>query len=269
MPSLPRRGVLGALVRADYLTARSYRLSLAFGILIGLVNLSVYYFVARSFVPADVSQLQGAPDYFAYAAVGVVLTVVLQGTSVSLARRIREEQLTGTFELLAAQPVTSAELALGLVGWPFLYAALRAAIYLLAGTAVLGLDLGAADWPGFVLVISASAFALTSVGIFFGGLVVVFKRGEPLVAFITFAAGFLGGGFFPLEALPGWLRALSDVVPTTAAFRGVRGALFKGSGWGGPALELLAFGAVALPVAVLVFDRALAYTRSRGTLSEF
>jgi ABC-2 type transport system permease protein len=261
--------VLAALVRADYLTARSYRTSLAVGLVVGVVNLSVYYFISRSVTVSNPGQLQGAPDLFSFAAVGVALTIVLQGTSVTLSRRIREEQLTGTFELLVAQPVTPAELALGMAGWPFLYSALRAAVLLLVGGVLLGLDVSDADWLGFVVVMAAAALALTSLGIVFAAVMVVVKRGEPLIAFISFAVGFIGGAFFPLEVLPGWLRHVSDVVPTTSAFRGVRGALFTGSGWSGPAIELLAFAAVGLPLAILLFGQALAHTRRRGTLSQY
>jgi ABC-2 type transport system permease protein len=266
MPSL---GALAALVRADYLVARSYRLALLFGLFAGLANLSVFYFISKSLVAANPGQLQGAPDYFAYAAVGVSLTLVLRSTSAQLAQRIREEQLTGTFELLVAQPLSPAELALGMVGWPFFYSALRAAVYLFVAALVLGLDVSNADWPGFALVMGASALALTSMGIVLGALVVVFKRAEALIGFFTFAVGFLGGAFFPVEALPGWLQPLSDFVPTTRAFEGVRGALFTGTNWGGPTVDLLIFAAVGMPVALLLFGRALAYTRRRGTLSQF
>ena len=129
-----------ALVRRDWSITRSYRTALVTDLGFGFLNLVVYHFISRTLRPRVGSELAGAPSYFAFAAVGIALTVVLQAAITGFSRRVREEQLTGTLETLLAQPISSVELALGLAGFPFLFAIFRALAYLLLAGAFLGLS---------------------------------------------------------------------------------------------------------------------------------
>src|SRR2546430_12758383 len=97
----------------------------------------------------------------------------MTAASTSLGVRIREEQLTGTLEALVVQPLTSFELAVGLVGFPFLFAMVRALAYLGIAWAWLDVDLSHADWSGVALVFLSVCLALTSLGIRLGAIVLV------------------------------------------------------------------------------------------------
>ncbi len=264
-----RPRVIRALVYRDYLITTSYRFAFFLDLFFGLVNLVVYFYISRIFTGVSSAELGGAPSYFAFAAVGVSITVVVQAASAGLAQRLREEQLTGTLEALHAQPVNSAEIAVGLVGFPFAFAVARAAFYLLIAALLLGLDVSQTDWPGFVLVLLASATALASIGMALGALVLVFKRGEALTALVTFALGFLGGAFFPLTLLPDAVEPLLRVIPTRFAFDGVRAALFQGRGWTDEIAALLVFSVMGLPAGVWAFSRALLHGRRSGTLAQY
>jgi ABC-2 type transport system permease protein len=265
----PRPRVISAVVRRDYHVARSYRLAFVLDLLYGVINLVVFFFISRTFADATTSELDGAPSYFAFAAVGIALTIVIGAASSGLAARIREEQLTGTLEALVAQPLTTTEVALGLAGFPFLFAIVRAAFYILVAAALLGLDLSGTDWAGFVVVLVVAGIALSALGVLFGAVVLIVKRGEVLAGMVTFGMGLVSGAFFPVSVLPGWLEPLGAVVPTRFAFDGLRSAIFEGGGWGGDALALLAFTAVGFPIAVYAFSRALAHARRAGTLSQY
>lgn len=269
MSSAPRARVLAAVVRREYLIARSYRLTLASELLFGVLNLALYFYIAKVIEPVGGADLGGAPSYFAFAAVGVAFGVVFQAASGALARRVREEQLTGTLEALVAQPVAPAEIALGLVGFPFLFAMARVAFYLLAAALLLGLDLSRADPVGSVAVLLSAATALTGFGIALGALVLLVKRSTSLVGLLALATTFLSGAYFPLSVLPDWLEGLAKLVPIRFAFDGARAALFRGGGWGGDVVALLLFSGVALPLSLWLFSRALGLTRARGTLSEY
>lgn len=114
----------------DYRVLRSYRLAFAFDLVFGVVDLLVYYFVSRTFAGQTPANLHGAPSYFAFVAVGIVVTLVVTAASVEAAFRIRDEQLTGTMEVLGAQPLSPVQLAFGLAGFPFAFAAFRGGLYL-------------------------------------------------------------------------------------------------------------------------------------------
>jgi ABC-2 type transport system permease protein len=269
MGLVDRAGTAWAVVVRDYLITRSYRLPFVLDIVLGVANLAIYFYISRTFGGRHPANLGGAPSYFAFAAVGVSLTVVIQAASVGLARRVREEQLTGTLEALVAEPIASREIALGMAGFPFLFAVARGAVYLIVAVFLLGLDLSQADLSGFVIVLAAAGFALTSLGVACGALVLIFKRGETLTLLVTFGLGLAGGAYFPTDELPSLVQPIVDVIPTRFAFDGLRAALFRGEGWTGDAVALAVYGVVGLPLAVLAFDRALRHARRAGSVAQY
>jgi ABC-type multidrug transport system permease subunit len=258
-----------ALVRRDFQVTRSYRLPFVLDLVYGFINLLVYFFISRTFEGAQTANLAPAPSYFAFVSVGIAITVVIGAASAGLAARIREEQLTGTLEALMAQPLTATEVALGLAGFPFLFAVVRAAFYILIAGTLFGLPLGNTDWLGFVLCLTAAGVALSALGVLVGSLVLVVKRGELLAGMIPFAMGLVSGAFFPVSVLPGWLEAFGQIVPTRFAFDGLRAAVFEGTGWGADTVALTLFAAVGLPLAILVFSKALVHGRRTGTLGQY
>jgi len=259
--------VVRALVLRDFHVSSSYRLAFLLDIFFGLISLAIYFFISRTFEDVPSADLAGAPSYFAYAAVGVALNLVIQSASVRLGQRMREEQLTGALELLVAQPVSSTELAVGLAGFHFVFAILRAIFYVLVAGFVLSANLSNADWGGFVVMVLVTGAAFSSFGILAAAAVLVLKRAELLVTLVVLALSLAGGAFFPIEVLPDWLEPIAKVLPTTFAFDGVRSALYQGEDWAVPALELAAFAVVAVPVAIGLFKLASDAARRRGTLS--
>jgi len=265
---LPRLNRVLTLVRREYASRRTYRLAFLLDLMFGIANLLVYYFISRTLEVAAGSNL-GVPSYFAYALVGIAITNVIGAASTGLAYRIREEQFTGTLEALMVQPVTLSELSAGLAGYPFLFSMGRAAIYILVGGSLLGIDFGRTDWVGFAVMLLVSALAFGALGIILGGVMLVVKRGEALVGLFTYALGILGGAFFPISALPSWLEPIARIVPTRFAFEGLRRAIFLGEHWARDALILLVMGIVALPLATYFFSRAVDHTRRTGTLTQY
>jgi ABC-2 type transport system permease protein len=167
------------------------------------------------------------------------------------------------------QPVHSSELALGLGALPMTTATLRVAVYLAAGALVLGLDLGEADWLGSVIVLALVAAFLLSVGIAVAGLTLLVKRSEVLVGAGAFVIAMLGGAFFPISELPGWLESVANALPTKFVFEGAREALLVGSGWGNDALWLGVMALVSMPMALALFRACVRTARRWGTLGEY
>ncbi len=265
-PAAARR--VAALVRRDWKIRTSYRAAFVLDFVLGVLDLAVYYFISKTFTGVT-GDLGGAPDYFAFALVGIAVTTVITAAATGLAMRVREEQLTGTLEALLTQPMSSTQLALGMCAFPFLFATVRVAMYLLVGALVLSLDLSHADPLGFVVMIAATGGAMSSIGILSGALVLVIKRGDKLAGLALFGMGLVGGAFFPVSVLPSWLEPLGKVVPTRFAFDGLRSALYVGSDWADDALALAGFTIVCLPIALWLFSKALEWGRRRGSLSQY
>jgi ABC-2 type transport system permease protein len=263
--------VILAIVRRDFLVTRSYRLPFVLDLVFGVLNLAVFYFISQTFEEAGATptELQGAPSYFAFAAVGIAITIVIDAATTSLASRIREEQLTGTLEALLVQPISPNEIAFGLAGFPFLFSMLRAVLYLVIAGVWLDVSLDQASWIGFVVVLVAIGATFSTLGILLGAIVLVIKRGQVLVGMLIFGMGLVGGAFFPIEVLPGWLEPIGRIVPTRFAFDGVRHAVFQGTGWERDAVALALFSVFGIPIALWIFRGALALGRRTGSLTQY
>lgn len=266
---LPSLGPIAALIRRDYLITRSYRLPFMLDAFYGMLELTVYFFISRTFHGFVPGKLQGAPSYFAFAAVGIAVGVVVAAAASGVARRLREEQLTGTLEALVAQPVTTMQLCLGLAGFPLLFAVGRAAVYLAVAGIWMDLDVSRTSWPGLVLLLLVAGTSLSVLGILSGAIVLVLKRGEVLSGMLLFGMTVLCGSVFPISALPGWLEPVGRVLPLRFAFDGVRAALFRGEGWASDFVVLFLFSIVGLPVAIALFGRALRIGRRAGSLGQY
>ena len=260
---------MAPFVRRDWLTLRSYRLAFVLDSFYGVLELAVFFFISRALGSEAFSDLDGAPSYFAFAAVGIIVGLVVESASDGLAHRIRDEQLTGTLELLLAQPLSAFQLCAGLAGFPFVFALVRASAYLAIAGLAMGLDVSRTDWLGLATMFVVAALALATIGVLAGAVVLVLKRGEVLVSVCLFAMTLLSGAVFPVSALPAPLEAIGSVLPLRFAFDGVREALFLGAGWGPDALALAAFALVGLPIAVMAFARALTITRNSGTVAQY
>ena len=258
-----------AFTRRDFLVTRSYRLPFVLDAISGVILLATYYFISRTFKGVPTESLNGAPSYFAFAAVGAAIGAVVETSSTGIANRIRQEQLAGTLEILAVQPLRSFDLCLGLVGFPFLFGLFRAALYLGLAYAWIGLDPTTPSWPGVLVIFVTTGAALATIGIISGAFTLLFKGGVTVVGFALFALTLLSGSVFPISTLPEWLQPIGNASPLRFAFDGARSALFQGSGWESDALWLTVFGAIGIPIAALAFDRALHHTKRKASLGQY
>lgn len=267
-----RRGplaIVAAFVRRDWSVTRSYRLPFILDGVYGILQLAVFFFVSRTFGDVGPAELNGAPSYFAFAAVGIVVGLVVEAASEGVAERVREGQLSGTLEALVAQPLSTAELCAGLAAFPFIFAVVRASVYLLIAGLWMGHELSDTSWVGLAVMFLTGVTSLACLGLLAGAVVLVYKRGEVLAGMILFGMSLISGAVFPVSALPDWLERIGSVLPLRFAFDGVRDALFLGSGWAADALVLAGFSVVGLPAAVWVFGRALETARRAGTIGQY
>jgi ABC-2 type transport system permease protein len=81
------------------------------------------------------------------------------------------------------------------------------------------------------------------------------------MTFMVFMPNMLLSGFmFPFDGMPGWARAIGEVLPLTHFIRIVRGILLKGTD-----LDILSYDAGAL-LAAMLLTMTLAVLRFRQTL---
>ena len=118
----------------------------------------------------------------------------------------------------------------------------------------------------------ALRFMYASLGLFAASLIILMKRGDPLGWAIRVTSAVLGGVFYPMNVLPGWLRALAQALPLTHALELMRRSLLNGEGWAelqGEMLTLIGLTALLLPLGLLACALAVRVARTDGSLSHY
>jgi len=254
----------------DLRVALTYRLSFVLGIAAAFYGLVSFYFVTR--VVGDSPTVGTPDDYFRFIVVGVVVSSILRASVSTAAANARRDQIEGTLEILAAQPVSPLALALGWSALPVTQALLDGLL-----TALVAIPLGFSGFTPDLLstfvVLLVSLVAFLAIGFLGAALVLAIQQGVGVMGFAIAGLALTSGAVFPVSVLPEPLQLISDISPLTYSLDAMRGALLDGDGLGtlmGDGLGiLLIMCAVLLPLSLLVLAGALRYARARGTLARF
>jgi ABC-2 type transport system permease protein len=190
-------------------------------------------------VEVRVSYRYGGPnldtlDYFGGAFIGlVVFFLVFVVTCVSFLR----ERSQGTLERLMASPLRRTEIVIGyMLGFTVL------ALIQCTEVLVFSLYVLKVHNSGSVLLIFAVETLLALSAVNLGIFLSMFARTEfQAVQFMPLVLApqvLLSGVIFPVSSEPGWLQAVSNVLPLTYAVDGLRNMMLKGAGIGSASLQL-------------------------------
>jgi len=183
---------------------------------------------ATEVVSVDESQFTvrqfGYIDFFLPGIIGfTVLTTPLFGmTSICAEYRTRR-----FFKLLATTKLSKAEWLAAKVVFYVLLLFLSVAIMMLVGVVVFGMQ--ATLTPLAVLLIIAGTFEFTALGMVLGIFVRDPGTGEALANAIGFPMMFLAGSFFPIDAMPPFLRTMARGLPLTYINEGLRATMVFGN----------------------------------------
>ena len=196
----------------------------------------------------------------AYFMVPALIGMILQlTTSMLTATAIVRERERGTIEQLIVTPIRPSELIVGKITPYVLIAFFDTIEILVVGT--LWFHVPIRGSLGLLLALSG-LFLVSSLGI---GLVVstiarTQQEAMMLTWFTLLPTIFLSGFFFPLAAMPPFLRGLSYFIPLRYYLTVIRSVLLKGVGMSSLGMEiaaLAAFGVVTMTAAALRFRKRL------------
>ncbi len=255
----------------DLRIASTYRSPFVLELVEALFGAAMFYYVARFVDSPQLRQaLPQGNSYFAYSLVGFVFFDYLHAALDSFDRSLEEARDSGTLEPLLVTQVSLPVILVGSAFYPFAVTTLRIAVYLGWGAALFGFPLRAANWLSVLVVLVATLFAFSGLGIFSSAYLLLFKRGNPAKWFFLGVSSVVGGMLFPVNILPDWLQVVARLNPVTYALDAMRAALLDGASLPAivhPLLLLLLFAAVLLPASMLAFSWALRRTKITGTLS--
>ncbi len=269
---MSRLSVVGAFLNRDFRINLSYRAAFALQGLTILLPLALYFYLGRVVDQTDFGAQQNLDGgYFAYAAVGLALLTIVQISLASFSQKLREEQMTGTFEALMATPASPSLIVLASAAYELVRGGIRALLLITVAVVLFGLDLdldpGSLGVVAAALVGSLALFAALGVGV--AAFTVVFKQTAALVGIVAYGLGILGGVYFPIEVMPTPLEEVARALPFTWGLDVLRASLLGGDVDPLQLAGLFASAAVLLPVALLGFVHAVNRARRTGSLAEY
>jgi ABC-2 type transport system permease protein len=189
--------------------------------------------------------------------IGMIMQIL--ATLLTALAVVRERE-RGTIEQLIVTPIRAGELIVGKL-IPYVGIALfDSAAVLALGAFWFGVPIRGSLGLLFTLL---TLFLMTSLGI--GLLISTVSRTQQeamMLTFLTFLPSiFLSGFFFPLEAMPNWLQAISYAVPLRYLLVILRSIVLKGVGLDAlhdQVVALLIFGPAILALAATRFSKRLA-----------
>jgi ABC-2 type transport system permease protein len=142
------------------------------------------------------------------------------------------------------------------VGVSLVVAFMQALLFVgLASTPVFGLRLAGEWWLAIPLLV-AGTLAFLAIGLFVGSIAKTDEAASAIANFIVLPMAFLSGTFFDISQAPGWLQAVSKVLPLRWMNDGMLDVLVRSKGpeaIGVPLAVLLGFALVVSVIATRLF----------------
>jgi ABC-2 type transport system permease protein len=260
-----------AMFKRDASLDLSYDVSFWLRWLSIFMSVVIFYFISKLIPPSPQYGFGGTmARYFDYIVVNLAF-LRFQATAIQCFQNaIRNDQMTGTLEVLMATPTSLSTIILSTGLWAFTLTLLQAFATLAFG-ALLGLDLTHINFVSTIVFILLTIMCMSPVGVMSAAGIMTFKQSGPSGFVMGNAANLLGGALFPISVLPPYLQYVSWALPITHALNGLRGAVHGGtlSQLAPDALWLLLASGILLPVSLWLFARAVRRAKIDGTLGQY
>lgn len=254
----------------DLRVALTYRLSFALGLLSAFFSMLTFFFITR--VVGHSSTVGTPAHYFRFVVVGVATANILRVAVVAASNNARSDQVEGTLEILATQPISPIALALGWSALPVAEAIFEGAL-MFALAVPLGFTGFTPDWISVLLVLSISTAVFVSIGFIGAAFVLAIQQGAGITGLALTVMALAGGTLFPTSVLPVQAHLLTVISPLTYTLRAMRGAMIGGQGpvhlLGGSLGVVLIYAVVSIALASAALSASFRYARAKGRLSRF
>lgn len=167
------------------------------------------------------------------------------------------ERTNGTLNRLLVSPIRRGEIVIGYAMAFSVVGMIQAAILLTVGTLVFKITIVGNPFIAF-LIVALLAIVSVSLGILLSSAAKREAQAVQFLPLIILPCFLLAGIFWPVEAIPSFIRPLSYIIPPTYAVEALRSVLLRGWGLGEIWLDvvvLLSFAVVFLAVSVSSLKR--------------
>ncbi|MDD5730490.1 MAG: ABC transporter permease [Candidatus Omnitrophica bacterium] len=264
---------IAALLKKDFLLESSYKFSFIFNIIGIFSSILIYFFIDKLFGYRIAGHLKEfGVNYFAYVLLGMAFFSYIGVGLGSFSERIRLEQTQGTLEAIFLTPTKVSTILVSLSLWNLIFASFDMFVYIILGIYCFNINFSNINILSSCLTLILTIMSFSSLGILSASFVIVFKRGNPVSWFVSTLEGLLGGVYFPITVLPGWLQFAAKFFPITYSVRAMELSVYRGYSAAQLFKELsflLAFTILLLPLSVKAFQYSLKKARRDASLTQY
>jgi ABC-2 type transport system permease protein len=256
------------IMRRDAILFVSYRTQIVAQFLGPLFSITLFYYISHLLTAKNIHSPGG---YFGFVIVGLVIVQILTISMGIMPVTVRQELVSGTIERFLVSAHGPVNGILGTMLFPLVNAMFTGILMLAIATVIFGLPLASTA----VLAIPVSILGLLAFMPFaflLVALVMAFKQVSSATQFIIAGIAIVGGLYFPIAELPGWIRWASEVQPFTPAADLLRHLLVNATlahPAGVDLLKLAGFSIVLLPVGFALLRASIGYGQRTGTIAEY
>jgi ABC-2 type transport system permease protein len=257
-----------AIMRRDAILFVSYRTQLVSQVLGPLFAIALFYYISHLLT---VKHLHSPGGYFGFVIVGLVVVEILTLSLGIMPMSARQELVSGTIERFLVSAHGPVNGILGTMLFPLCNAFFSGALTLVLAALVFGLPLAATSFLAIPVAL-LGVIAFMPFALFLVALVLAFKQIAGASQFVVSGIAIVGGLYFPIVLLPGWIRWASEAQPFTPATDLMRHLLVDtplAHPAGVELLKLVGFAAVLLPIGLMMLRASIRHGQRTGTVAEY
>jgi ABC-2 type transport system permease protein len=148
---------------------------------------------------------------------------------------------------LQLSPVRTGTMVAARIAVTVAVALIQMAIFLGLGAVAFGLSLTGSWWMA-VPVLLVGTLCFMSIGLLAGAIAKTTEGAVNMANFLVLPMAFLSGSFFPLDAAPAWLRAVSNLLPLKHLNEGMLDVMVRGEGPSSALVPIAILGGFAVVV---------------------
>ena len=205
-----------AFIRRDFAIESGYRAAFVMGLIESLMLLVVFHFIGQLIAPNGSASLSRyGSGYFAFALIGVAFARYFDLTLRMFSDSIRTAQVTGCLEAMICTQTGCVPIILMSSLYSLISGGLQLLMILLGGVVLFGVDLSHMSVAPTLLVLVLSIAIFMAFGVLSASAIVWLKKGDPITWILGSFGSILGGAYFPVSVMPGWLQSIASRQPVT------------------------------------------------------
>ena len=259
-------GILGAFIRRDFLEQNRYSPAWIGQAVAIFLEVYATYFVAQLFNGSPSLDAYGG-NYFDFAIVGSITMQLLYAMTDALPKVIGNAQLQGTLEPLLTSPSPLWLILVGACSYSIIIELVNMVVFgLAAWTVAHPVFLVQPRWEIVLGMLILHGLCAWGLGVINASFLLAYKVATPLNTLILGGCSLLGGYFYPVNVLPGFLQTMSHLFPFTYGIEALRLAM-QGQVILGAVAVFASFTIVIVIIARWSIQRALIIARQDGNLT--